>query len=145
MLKLNIMTVAQYAIVKQWAEHKTVCDNIAIDDWDVYWEYAKNEPNTTIYAILDDDILVGKLTVEKDGNNINIDYIISPELHGKGIGTTSLSHFTQNAEKILGYKPTSINAYVEPEHLASVRCLEKSGFVHTGTDNDNCMEFVFRP
>jgi len=139
------MTETQFAIVKQWAEHKTVSENIAIDDWDSYWIYATNDPNTTVLSILDKEILVGKITVEKDGDAINIDYIIAPELHGKGIGTLSLTYFTQNIEKILGYKLISINAYVEPEHLASVRCLEKSGFIHTGTDNDNCMEFIFRP
>lgn len=82
-------------------------------------------------ALRESNRLIGDLYLKREGNSCWIGYTVAPEYAGQGYATeavlTVLGWLAKNAvQKAL--------AGVEPENVASIRLLERVGFVSAGLD-----------
>jgi RimJ/RimL family protein N-acetyltransferase len=72
-----------------------------------------------------------------DRNAAGIDYLVGdPALRGRGLGTSMIRAFV--ADVVFGRHPCWTQATASPlaANAASIRALEKAGFVHVGTFDD---------
>ena len=94
--------------------------------FDTLWAKILNDPNIVANAILADDILVGHISCfEMDGHNA-VGYWIGRECWGRGIATRALALFLEQVV----IRP--LHARVARHNVASIRVLERCGFVMSG-------------
>jgi RimJ/RimL family protein N-acetyltransferase len=91
---------------------------------------AREDGNTAKAVVVDGDV-AGNVVCWSDGKRRLVGYWIGREFWGRGIATRAL------AELVAG-EPRPLHAWVAASNLASIRVLEKCGFVrvcsHTGHD-----------
>ncbi|MFP7672314.1 GNAT family N-acetyltransferase [Marivita sp. S0852] len=101
-------------------------------------EIANNSPHHRVYAILLKDVPVGQVRVEFGRNEeshhtAEISYWIGRAYWGQGIASAAVQRFAQHC---LSDHPdlNALIARVKQGNAASVRVLEKAGFVQDGPD-----------
>ncbi len=86
-------------------------------------------------AICQDDVPVGGCGFHPGSRflrcNVEIGYFLAPALHGRGLGTAVVAALTERAFALPDV--TRVFAPVHAGNAASMRVLQKNGFVHEGT------------
>ena len=128
--------------IKNWAKHESL-EWIAIYDWDVYYEYAINEPSTSVFAIYDDDIFIGELSAEYDDedNCLHISLIINPQFQNRGFGVKALNYFRENIQSLVDTPAKYIDVGIYKTNIASLKCFKKAGYIYQNTDEDDFENF----
>jgi len=92
------------------------------------WRRILSDPGITTRTIVADGRVVGHVaSFERDGS-LEVTYWIDREHWGRGIATAALAEFL----RIVETRP--IHARAAKDNLASIRVLEKCGFVVTGEE-----------
>jgi ribosomal-protein-alanine N-acetyltransferase len=93
-------------------------------------------------AFKDNDLCIGNIYLflpygdDSSGRKMDIGYEISQKYKNKGYATETIKKVAEYGFKEMGLK--RIQAQVIPEHIASIRALEKCGFVNEGTLRNSC-------
>lgn len=96
--------------------------------FDAHWAYILANPDTNIRAIIVDSELAGSVLSYTSEIGPEVSYWIGREFWGRGIATAALREFL----KLQTTRP--IFARAAADNLASLRVLQKCGFVITGQD-----------
>ncbi len=107
-----------------------------------WYNYVQNEPGVYAWMILEDDGMVGhlQLDVKEDGTGY-IGCYVKPDLRNRGYGKRILHALCARPEATRFHR---LVAGVEPDNLASIRCMQAVGFIQ-GTvepDEDGFIRFV---
>ena len=94
-----------------------------------YWCKVVSDENTA-FAVVALSLCEGSLHV--------MELLVSPELRGKGLGTTLLRELFSEGETIIGHRIEKATAFIFPNNPASQKAFEKAGFVldHANDDGD---------
>jgi RimJ/RimL family protein N-acetyltransferase len=96
--------------------------------FDAHWARIRGDPKILINTILVDTDVVGHvLSFEQDGQR-EVSYWVDKKLWGRGIATKALREFLHHDTR----RP--LNARAAKDNIASIRVLEKCGFVKQGED-----------
>ena len=98
------------------------------------WDALLSNRRYALIAFTDNDKPIGFVDVEIDADSANIAYYVRPEYRMKGLGKAML-------EKTLSWiasqtQAVVVCAFVDPDNVASVRCLESCGFTMRPSTGD---------
>lgn len=73
-----------------------------------------------------------------EGNFNIMEFLVMPEMRGKGLGTALLRELLSDGEMIIGHQIERATAVIFPNNIASQKAFEKVGFVfdHANDDKD---------
>ena len=119
-------------------EHQADPEAVAMADFpardreafDAHWERVLADPGLYKKTIVSEDQVAGNIgSWEQDGRRL-VGYWLGREFWGKGLATRALAELIDD----LGTQP--LYAYVAKTNVASIRVLEKCGFVRSDEDED---------
>ncbi|ADB32460.1 GCN5-related N-acetyltransferase [Kribbella flavida DSM 17836] len=96
--------------------------------FDAHQARIRSSPDATQYAITQDGLLVGTIGVFVMEGDTEITYWLARRFWGQGIATQAL------ALLLATVRTRPIHARAASDNLASLRVLQKAGFIPTGTD-----------
>lgn len=105
-----------------------------------HWTKIRRDPTNIIKSILFEGEVAGNMGSWIAGDQRFIGYWLGREFWGRGIATAALKEFVDQM------KTRPLYVLVVKHHLASIRVLEKSGFVVSGTpvvSHDGIEELLF--
>ncbi len=106
--------------------------------FDAHWRKILANPEGTIRTIVADGEVAGNvLRFLRDGE-VEVGYWLGRDYWGRGIATRALAAFLDELDE----RP--LTAGVARHNPASMRVLEKCGFVRTGEDDDGMVLFELR-
>ncbi|MCG9730221.1 GNAT family N-acetyltransferase [Shewanella sp. Isolate13] len=79
---------------------------------------------------------IGLQNSDAEMGQMQVGYMIHPKAHGQGFASESLQAIIDWA--CLAYKPHKFFAYCIEQNIASIKVLEKCGFVREGLLRENC-------
>ena len=82
------------------------------------------------FVIMADGQPIGQIRLTLDGDNAEIGYSIIPEKRGIGLGGEAIHLIKTLVRREYPYI-RKLTAYVKPENVASIYCLEENGFRET--------------
>jgi RimJ/RimL family protein N-acetyltransferase len=94
----------------------------------LHWAKILADEAVIIKTILVDGQVAGNLVSWKQSDGRDVGYWVGKEYWGKGLATRALSVFLNDI------KERPLHAYVAKHNIASIRVLEKCGFVISGED-----------
>ena len=98
--------------------------------FDAHWERVLGNESNVVKTIVFEGQVAGNAGCwEQDGRRL-VGYWLGREFWGKGLATKALAEFIEE----LGRRP--LYAYVAKTNVASIRVLEKCGFVRSDEDED---------
>ncbi len=98
------------------------------DAFMAHWKKIMSNENVTLKTILFEGQVAGNIVSWEQSGDWEVGYWIGKEYWGKGIGTKALAEF-------LGYvKTRPLYAHVAKHNVASLRVLQKCGFMISGKD-----------
>jgi RimJ/RimL family protein N-acetyltransferase len=104
-----------------------------------HWAKTLANPSARTWAIVSDGEVAGNIGCWEDDGQLFVGYWIGREFWGRGLATRALAEVA----RIVDARP--LHAHVVKHNVASVRVLEKCGFVqideHTG--DDGVVELLF--
>ena len=114
------------------------------DEFFAHWRKILADPNCVLRTVMFDGSVAGNVVCWGTGKERNIGYWLGREFWGRGVGTAALRLFLKEVVE----RP--LVARVAKENAASIRVLEKCGFIpagedrFVGLDGDEGSEAVFR-
>ena len=96
--------------------------------FDALWARIRAAAANRARTILVDGQVAGSVSSYPDGDNLEITYWLGREYWGRGLATTALRAFLQQETR----RP--LHARAAADNAASLRVLQKCGFVPTGRD-----------
>jgi len=122
------------------ARYYTGCD----DGWDDYVramldeDYIRPEENFFCRIIVDQTIPIAALALflTEDGVLWISEFVVRPEMRGRGHGSAILAELVTSADAILGCTYKRAEAVIYPNNIASIRAFAAAGFHYTHTHPD---------
>ncbi|MCL1859756.1 MAG: GNAT family N-acetyltransferase [Oscillospiraceae bacterium] len=131
-------------IFDSWLKRKNINKWLGgIDDWYKYFEYVNSTPDYFLIKALFDNKIIGAITLEIIEETGNISFMVNPDEQNKGHGRKILSLFLRQINQIIKRDIKCINAYIEPNNIASKRCFESCGFKYMGLDDEDMEEYIY--
>jgi UDP-2,4-diacetamido-2,4,6-trideoxy-beta-L-altropyranose hydrolase len=123
--------------VRKWSFRK---DLIHISDHKDWFEKKINDPDILIWIFEKDFSPAGMVRLEKNNNEIILNYLLSLESRGKGMAVKMLKMAIKD---VMNYwKNLSIVAYALPGNKPSIKSLIKAGF-YLQNENVEKMRFIY--
>ena len=98
-----------------------------------------NSPNVLMLILEQGNIPAGLASLEKEDDEIVLNYMIAPEERGQGLASKMLEMAMDIKENYWGN--IKVLAYTLPENIASKKSLEKAGFtLMNSSEVKNCYE-----
>ena len=99
-----------------------------------WFDYVRHTPGCFAWLVHEEDIPVALVQLDTDsGGNGSVALVVRPDLRRRGYGTRVLRALLQRPEVLaLG----CVEAEVEVDNLAGIRCAEAAGFVRQGPEAD---------
>lgn len=94
-------------------------------------DHAGGRPRHFAIAAIDDDRLLGCVSLEPTGDLPALGYWLHPDAWGQGYATEAARAMTAQGREVLGY--AALCARTDPDNLASQRILAKLGFRPDGS------------
>ncbi len=98
------------------------------DDFIEHWAKVWRDTTNLARAVVADGAVVGYVCSFEQGGNLQVGYWIGKDFWGRGLATQALAAFLPVETR----RP--LHAHVAQDNIASVRVLEKCGFVRVGTE-----------
>lgn len=124
----------------QEAIKNTGCD----EGFNKYYDYWLSDKETILNqnywckVVFNDCLPISVISVGKSRENefTISEFIVSPNLRGKGYGTKILQELLKCSNEILGQEIKIAKAVIFQNNIASQKAFEKAGFIYTGTHLD---------
>jgi len=108
--------------------------------------YMISNPDTLAFLVFENEKSIGMVDIEIDPSEktASISLLINPHYRKKGLGTLLL----KTALQLDCYKNcTRLDAFIEPDNIASIKCFQKAGFekINDLPDEDGmfCFSYFF--
>ena len=111
-------------------EYPTIKKYISIGE--NYFEYVTSTENVWYYKMLLEDMVIGGIHLEKEGDTMYLSICIHPQYQGKGYGKKSLRYVMDRLAKGV----SSIKASIEAENISSIKLFESCGFVFVDREEE---------
>ena len=109
--------------VRKWSFRN---DPIPLDEHKNWFKKKIDDPDTLLWIYEYNNSPVGMVRLEKNNNEIILNYLLSLESRGKGLASKMLQ---MAMKKVIRYwKNLTIVAYTIPGNMPSIKSLEKAGF-----------------
>ncbi len=139
------------SLVDLWLDDYAVNETGLDDGWQSFYDYWQEENpkyGATGFCLIAEEnnvpfavIYIGVLKKEA----VISEYIVSPDMRGKGYGTAALKDIIVNSNELLGTNIDVIQAVIYPSNIASQRAFEKAGFIKTSTHPDcDAFDYEYR-
>lgn len=139
-------TADDAACVDGWMDEAVRRDTGCDDGWDDYVrymlaeDYIRPEENFFCRIIAAQDIPIAAIVLflSEDGVLCISEFVVRPEMRGRGHGSAILAELLTSADFILGCAFTQAEAVIYPNNAASIRAFERAGFqfTHAHPDGD---------
>ncbi|HEX3356154.1 MAG TPA: GNAT family N-acetyltransferase [Tepidisphaeraceae bacterium] len=96
--------------------------------FNAHWAKIRGNPDIVIKTIMFGDCVAGHIAVYGPPQEKEVTYWIGKDFTGRGLATEALSRFLGE------FKSRPLFAHAAKDNLASIRVLEKNGFVISGHD-----------
>ncbi len=73
-----------------------------------------------------------------DGEMTISEYIVAPDMRGKGHGAAAIKELLDNAVQLMNTDAARAKAAVFPDNIAAIKAFEKAGFVLASELHDEC-------
>jgi RimJ/RimL family protein N-acetyltransferase len=133
-LHLRQVCLADRELLFEWANDDTVRANAFHTEKIPYTDHIKWFANIMTkdsiyqYILCDNELPVGQIRLNIEGDKAFIDYSIVAKYRGMGYGTTLMQLFLQELETVKMLDKRTLVGQVKQENLASARVFEKCGF-----------------
>jgi RimJ/RimL family protein N-acetyltransferase len=136
-LKLRLVQAGDCSMIWEWANDPTI-RSVSFSSEPIPWEshskwfFAKLlDPNCLFFMVLGpNDIPIGQIRYEVDGNEAVVSVSLAPGQRGKGYGSQVIQSASQ---KVFDSTHVElIHAYVKPNNLSSIRAFTSAGFSDSG-------------
>ena len=123
--------------VRRWSFNK---DTITLDEHKAWFNNKVNDVNVLIWIFEYENAPAGMVRLEKEDDNVNLNYLIASNSRGKGLASNMLKMATVEVE---GYwQNINIFAYTLSDNIASIKSLKRAGFSnHSATNDKKCYIF----
>tara|TARA_B100002003_G_scaffold248455_1_gene282318 strand:- start:642 stop:1118 length:477 start_codon:yes stop_codon:yes gene_type:complete len=109
--------------VRNWSFNK---DPITIDEHKIWFNKKYKDSNVIMWIFEKDHLPAGLVRLEKDSNEVVLNYLIAPHSRGKGLASKMLRMAMKEINNY--WQNSKVIAYTLPENVASIKSLEKAGF-----------------
>lgn len=99
-------------------------EEISLSDHQKWFAGKMADENCLFYIMMDHDMPIGQLRIDRQDDIGEISYMIAPEARGKGYGSKILTL----AQEIAKGEVKVLLGLVEKQNTASCKCFEKNGF-----------------
>jgi RimJ/RimL family protein N-acetyltransferase len=111
----------------------------------VWFDYVRQTPGCFSWLIYEDGIAVGQVQMDTyPDQTATLGLVVKPQLRRQGYGKRILSALLERDEVAQLYR---LEATIEPNNTASLRCFESAGFRQQGAEPDaeGFLHFVYIP
>jgi RimJ/RimL family protein N-acetyltransferase len=116
--------------VRKWSFEK---DPISLNEHEVWFEKKLIASNVLIWIFEDHNSPVGMVRLEREDNNVYLNYLLATQSRGKGLASSMLK---MSMLKVSTYwQNIKVFAYTLPANIASIKSLEKAGFTLESSSN----------
>ena len=123
--------------VRKWSFNKK---SIRLDGHKIWFKRKLSDKNVLIWILEDENVPAGMVRLEKEENNILLNYLIAPHSRGKRLATKMLKMAMVEMNKY--WINVKVLAYTLPENIASIKSLENAGFcLENSSSEKNCYIF----
>ena len=123
--------------VRKWSFSKRA---IAVNEHTIWFEKKYNDPNVLMWIFEYDNLPSGLVRLEKDNSEVVLNYLIESQSRGKGLASKMLKMAMSEVRS--HWQNIKVLAYTLPENIASIKSLEKAGFILDSLgDEKNCYVF----
>jgi len=136
-LKLRFVKAEDCSMIWEWANDPTI-RSVSFSSEPIPWESHSKwfsakllDPNCLFFMVLGlNDIPIGQIRYEVDGNEAVVSVSLAPGQRGKGYGGQVIQLASQ---KVFDSTHVElIHAYIKPDNLSSIRAFTRAGFSDSG-------------
>ncbi len=145
-LLLRKVTAADEKLVLLWANDPetrkwSFNSNAITPSGHKKWFKSKlNDQNVLMWILEDNNRPAGLVRLEKENNEVVLNYLIAPKERGKGLAKIMLEMAIDMKEDYWGNN--KVLAYTLPKNIPSIKSLQKAGFfLVDSTDGKSCYVF----
>jgi RimJ/RimL family protein N-acetyltransferase len=100
----------------------------------LWFDYVRQTPGCFGWLIYEDGIVVGQVQLDSYADQTaTLGLVVKPQLRGQGYGKRILRALLEREEVA---QLLRLEATIEPDNTASLRCFESAGFRQQGTEPD---------
>jgi len=132
-VKEDLMITYEWAIDQSIRKYALSKHQITFEEHSTWFNSKLKDTNCIFFIAEIDQRPVGSIRFDREGDEAVISYLISPELHGKGLGKRILHEGVKSFFEI--DEATVVKGTVLAENVASIRIFESLGYKRTDTDN----------
>ncbi|WP_279538074.1 GNAT family N-acetyltransferase [Paenibacillus turpanensis] len=129
--------------ISTWHDDEETRKRISIHNLNDYYAYVSSRLDYFIWAVSDEDEIIGELTAEIIGyKRVGISYIINPNMRNQGYCKRILKEVIKLKE--LTYTE-NFEAWVDSDNYPSIKCLEHIGFIrqNVAPDENELFHYIF--
>ena len=120
--------------VRQWSFNK---DIITLDEHKAWFNSKVNDDKVLMWIFECENIPAGMVRLEKEDDNVYLNYLIASNSRGKGLAGNMLIMAMVEIENF--WKDIKVFAYTLPDNIASIKSLKRAGFLkHSSTNDKKC-------
>jgi len=147
-LKLRQVTPKDEALLFNWANDPDVRyqainqQEITIDEHRKWISLRLNDPNTMMWILEDDGIPAGQIRWDLKGKEAMLDYSISRDYRGRGLGVELLRISIEEVYDI--WTDISLIAEVKEKNIASCKVIIAAGFEQINSNRFGYLRYKFK-
>ena len=123
--------------VRRWSFNNK---KILLDEHKIWFKQKFDDESVLMWIFEVNTTPAGLVRLEKDNNEVLLNYLIASESRGKGLATKMLKMAMYKVRS--HWKNIKVFAYTFPKNIASIKSLEKAGFYLESSSNEkNCYIF----
>ena len=116
---------------------------IELNDHKIWFKKKYKDPNILMWILENHCIPLGLVRLEKNGCEVNLNYLIAPDSRGQGLAPKMLIKSINQVKQY--WNNIHILAYTLPENIASIKSLERAGFKFKSKDAEKiCYTYQIR-
>lgn len=133
MVKLRKATAEDIDLIFEWANEVDVRKNsfnskpIPYENHKIWFEKLMSDGSVYQYILMDNDVPVGQIRLNIEGNEAEIGYSIAKEYRGKGYGHRILQLIVEEVRENIP-EVEKLVAKVKPDNIASKKLFECDGY-----------------
>ena len=124
--------------VRRWSFNK---NSITLDVHKIWFKQKFDDVNVLMWIFEVNTTPAGLVRLEKDNNEVLLNYLIASESRGKGLASKMLKMAMYKVRS--NWKNIKVFAYTFPKNIASIKSLERAGFYLESSSNEKKC-YIFR-
>ena len=122
---------------RKWSFNSNAITPVGHKKW---FKSKLNDQNVLMWILEDNNRPAGLVRLEKENNEVVLNYLIAPKERGKGLAKIMLEMAIDMKEDYWGNN--KVLAYTLPKNIPSIKSLQKAGFfLVDSTDGKSCYVF----